>query len=258
MAISTFNEDLDIIASLPTCPTAPEYTADEVKSKFDEGAKKIKQYLNETLIPQILDELSSTALGDGAYRYIPCKRLLKQYSSAGVFTFDTEEYPSFTGIYDIVLVGGGGGGYNGSVKYGGGGGAVTQLIGRQLHGKYTVSVGAGGAPCTNIMPNDGEATYMTNDGEMTDFYEYAAGGEGADSATPRARGGGIGATDAVPDDGALECGCGGDSIGYGTGAKGAMVSDSIRFPVGFGGGGWGSVAGKNGTVLIYGYVRQEV
>ena len=246
MAISTFNEDLDIIASLPTCPTAPEYTADEVKSKFDEGAKKIKQYLNETLIPQILDELSSTALGDGAYRYIPCKRLLKQYSSAGVFTFDTEEYPSFTGIYDIVLVGGGGGGYNGSVKYGGGGGAVTQLIGRQLHGKYTVSVGAGGAPCTNIMPNDGEATHMTNDGEMTDFYEYAAGG------------GGIGATDAVPDDGALECGCGGDSIGYGTGAKGAMVSDSIRFPVGFGGGGWGSVAGKNGTVLIYGYVRQEV
>lgn len=258
MAISTFNEELDIIASLPTCPSAPEYTADEVKGKFDEGAKKIKEYLNSTLIPQILDELANTALGEGAYRYIPCKRLLKQYSSAGAYTFDTEEFPSFTGVYDIVLVGGGGGGYDGSVRYGGGGGGVRELIGRTLSGKYTVCVGKGGAPCTSILPNDGESTYITNQSESGDLYEYAAGGEGADSATPCARGGGIGSTDAVPDGGSLAPGCGGDSVGYGTGAKGADIEDSIKFPAGYGGGGWGPISGKNGTVLIYGYVRQEV
>lgn len=257
MAISTFNEDLDIIAALPTCPTAPEYTADEVKGKFDEGAKKIKEYINGTLIPQILDELANTATGDGAYKYIPCRRLLKQYKSDGMYTFNTEEFPSFTGVYDVVLVGGGGGGYDGESRHGGGGGGVTQLVGVELVGKYTVCVGKGGAPCTGILPNDGETTYMTNAGEQIDFYEYAQGGEGADEGKLCARGGGVGSTDAVPDIGNAY-GCGGDSIGYGTGAKGAVISDSIIFPKGYGGGGWGPVSGQCGTVLIYGYVRQEV
>lgn len=258
MAISTFDENLDIIASLPTCPTAPEYTADEVKGKFDEGAKKIKEYLNGTLIPQILDELANTAAGDGAYKYIPCRRMLKQYKTAGTYTFDTEEFPSFTGVYDIVLVGGGGGGYNGNEKYGGGGGGVTKLVGVDLNGKYTVCVGSGGGPSSSLLANDGQSSYMTNQGEEVDFYEYAAGGEGADSGTLRARGGGIGATDAVPDDGTLAKGCGGDSVGYGTGAKGAVIDDSIISPKGYGGGGWGPVAGNCGTIIIYGYVRQEV
>ncbi|MBR6645417.1 MAG: hypothetical protein IKL21_06610 [Clostridia bacterium] len=258
MAISTFNENLDIIASLPTCPTSPEYTADEVKGKFDEGAKKIKEYINGTLIPQILDELANTATGDGAYKYIPCKRLLKQYKTAGTYIFDTEEFPSFTGVYDVVLVGGGGGGYNSGEKQGGGGGAVTELIGVDLVGRYTVNVGAGGAVSNGLFPNDGESTYVTNAGDEVDFYEYAAGGQGADGGKTRARGGGVGATDAVPNDGADAYGAGGDSIGYGTGAKGAGIDDSIIHPKGYGGGGWGAVSGGCGTVLIYGYVRQEV
>ena len=45
MGISTFDEDLNIISALPTCPAAPEYTADEIKGKFDEGGKKIKEYI---------------------------------------------------------------------------------------------------------------------------------------------------------------------------------------------------------------------
>ena len=258
MGISTFDEDLNIISALPTCPAAPEYTADEIKGKFDEGGKKIKEYINSTLIPQILDEISNTSLGEGAYRYIPCKTLLKQYTSAGEYTFNTKEYPSFTGVYDIVLVGGGGGGYNGTERYGGGGGAVTQLIGQELDGSYTVYVGAGGSPGTDFLSHDGESSYITNNGEDTELYVYAAGGEGADSSTPCARGGGIGATDAVYDAGSLAYGKGGDSIGYGVGTKGAAIDDSIKYPVGYGGGGWGPISGKCGTVLIYGYVRQEV
>ena len=78
-----------------------------------------------------------------------------------------------------------------------------------------------------------------------------------DETNTRARGGGIGSTDAVPNDGGVY-GCGGDSIGYGTGAKGAVIDDSIIYPKGDGGGGWGPVSGGCGTVLIYGYVRQEV
>ena len=45
-----FTEDLNIIRSLPDNPAL---TSDEFKSKFDEAGKKIKEYLNNIVGPEI-------------------------------------------------------------------------------------------------------------------------------------------------------------------------------------------------------------
>lgn len=50
MAIGTFDEDLDIISALDDKPAIP---VSELKQKFDEGPKKIKEFINNTMIPAI-------------------------------------------------------------------------------------------------------------------------------------------------------------------------------------------------------------
>ena len=45
-----FTEDLNIIRSLPDNPAL---TSDDFRSKFDEAGKKIKEYLNNIVIPEI-------------------------------------------------------------------------------------------------------------------------------------------------------------------------------------------------------------
>ncbi len=260
MAIDKLNDDLNIVASLPTRPSALEYTTEEIKGKFDEGAKKIQSYINDTLIPQIQDEITNVTLTDNTYTYMPCRRLIKSYTTPGVYTFDTAEFPSFTGIYDVVLVGGGGGGYSGDVCHGGGAGAVTTMIGYKLNGKHTVYVGAGGESVSGMTAGKyGSVTTMdSQDNDENYFYAYAGGGQGGDAYTAAARGGGIGATDATPPNGANVYGAGGDSLGYGCGARGASTLDDVRAPMGAGGGGWGTYSGRNGAVYIYGYLKEEV
>lgn len=50
MSIPEFTEDMNIISSLPDKPTlSPE----DLKKKFDEGSKKIKDFINNTLRPAV-------------------------------------------------------------------------------------------------------------------------------------------------------------------------------------------------------------
>lgn len=50
MSISKFNENVNIIASLPDKPTN---SASELKAKFDAGANLLKEYINTVLIPEL-------------------------------------------------------------------------------------------------------------------------------------------------------------------------------------------------------------
>lgn len=70
MALARFEKDMAIISALDDEPNdVGGLTAAELKSKFDEGGKAIKQFLNETLTPQIdsekagRDELEGLVLG---------------------------------------------------------------------------------------------------------------------------------------------------------------------------------------------------
>lgn len=259
MAITKLNDDLNIISALPNRPSALEYAPEDIKAKFDEGTNKIKTYINDTLIPQLQDEFTNASISGGTFKYMPCRVLIQKYTSPGEFKFDTSVNSSFTGLYDIVLIGAGGGGCHSTVEGGGGGGAVTTIIGEKLNGVYTVTVGREGRTVTELYPpSNGGTTTMVADSEDDYFYAYANGGAGADSFSKIAYGGGIGATDGTRGDGAGLYGAGGDSIGYGCGARGALLSEDARPAMGNGAGGWGTLAPTCGAVYIYGYVRQEV
>ena len=60
MALPKFEKDMAIISALDDEPNdVGGLTAAELKAKFDEGGQAIKQYLNETLTPQIDAEKAS-------------------------------------------------------------------------------------------------------------------------------------------------------------------------------------------------------
>lgn len=259
MGIDKLNRDLNIISSLPTCPSSPEYDADTLKRKFDESANIIKEYINDSLIPQILNELAETVLSEGGYKYIPCRTLLQSYTSSGTYTFNTEDNPSFTGVYDVVLIGAGGGGYIGDgVNYGGGAGGVTVLTGVKLNGEYTLDVGAAGECSSSVTSAaTGGSTLILPLDAAYDVSAIAFGGEGGDPYNPCAPSGGVGGGNAIPPNGGSQYGAGGDCYGYGCGAAGAALNDDVRAASGYGGGGWGLHRGKGGAVFIYGYTRQE-
>lgn len=62
MAITYFTEDLNIIQKLDDQPNdVGGLSADELKEKFDESGNKIKDFLNNTLIPE-LDKAFSDAM----------------------------------------------------------------------------------------------------------------------------------------------------------------------------------------------------
>ncbi len=56
MSLSNFSEDLNIISKLPDAPTL---TASQLKAKFDEGGLKIKDYINEQLLPDISEAFAA-------------------------------------------------------------------------------------------------------------------------------------------------------------------------------------------------------
>lgn len=253
MAISKFEESVDIIAALPTVPSSPDYTAEKLKATFDLGANKIKNYINETLVPGIEKELSDSALGGGVYRYLPARRLLRSYTQPGSYTVNAEEWGSFNDLYEVVLVGGGAGGRtpSGSASLvgstGGGGGAVKRLDPRILKGQVIVTVGTGGASGQN----GGNSTVIQADNA---FFEMAGGGQAPMGDCKIGRAGGIGGTDSTyAETREYGYGAGGDACGYGIGAKGGLLRDDIRAPQGYGAGGWGPVSGTSGAVFIYGY-----
>lgn len=249
MAIEKLKKSMDIISALPDSPTSPDYTPQTLKAKFDEGGNIIKNYINDTLIPCILNELANTVLGDGGYKYIPTRTRLASFIKPGEYVFDTSEYESYNGLYDVVLVGGGGGGYVGTITLGGGGGGATELDGLLLSGRYTVTVGAGGGVgCA------GETTsFVSEDGE--NYVGIALGGGVGNENSKTARGGGIYGTDSVYGDGDPDYGRGGDCLTYGKGAIGGALRDDVKNPMGYGGGGWGEVSGGGGAVFVYGYKR---
>ncbi len=248
MAIRKFTENVNVISALPDAPSAPEYNASILKAKFDEAALKIKSYLNDTLIPDI----ENTAIeGVGVVR-----KLLVSYDYSGMFTFDTEEYPSVGGVYDVVLVGGGGGGsinssYALSSGTGGGSGAVTKTVGAVLEGEYHVSVGSAGVSDAGS-GFAGGTTFMMN--ESYTFFQSASGGDCSSQLSKIGHSGGIGGSDGSYADGAGYYGAGGDNE-YGRGVRGAALSDDVVPAEGYGAGGWGNFTATCGAAFIYGYVR---
>ena len=70
MALAKFEKDMAIISALDDEPNdVGGLSAAELKAKFDEGGQALKQFLNETLTPQIdaekagKDELQGVVLG---------------------------------------------------------------------------------------------------------------------------------------------------------------------------------------------------
>ncbi|MBP5207728.1 MAG: hypothetical protein J6330_04675 [Clostridia bacterium] len=247
MAISRFNDDVNVIRSLPDVPTPPEYSASVLKAKFDEAAVKIKTYLNETLLPQ---------LEQGAAAGATVRRLMFSCTEPGTYVFDTGVFPSFGGVYDIVLIGGGGGGSANTnptllTSTGGGAGAVTKLYGQQLTGTYTVTVGAAGQGGLNTGTGGG-ATELSLSGVVV----CRAGGGGASSQTSKiGYGGGIGAGDGTYGDGGSDPGHGGDNE-YGRGVRGASTAAAVSAASGYGAGGWAAFPPTGGAAFIYGYERR--
>ena len=57
MAITPFDKDMDIIYKLSDSPNVDDgLTASQLKAKFDEGGKAVKDYINETLIPSVVEK----------------------------------------------------------------------------------------------------------------------------------------------------------------------------------------------------------
>lgn len=65
MSFTRFNGDVSVISKLSDTPSETEgLSPDELKARFDLAGSRIKEYLNETLLPQI--ERSSAAANIGA------------------------------------------------------------------------------------------------------------------------------------------------------------------------------------------------
>lgn len=73
MSLTKLEENLSIIENLPDAPTME---SNELKQKFDEGSRKIKDYINETLtveidsiVTQIKKDISNKILEDNKKKY---------------------------------------------------------------------------------------------------------------------------------------------------------------------------------------------
>ena len=63
MALTQFTHDMDIISKLSDSPNVDDgLTADQLKAKFDEGGKAIKEYINNTLLVEALEKPTFTGL----------------------------------------------------------------------------------------------------------------------------------------------------------------------------------------------------
>lgn len=65
MAITFFTEDMNIIQKLDDQPNdVGGLSADELKQKFDEGGNKLKAFLNNSLIPQLNNVITSQKIDE--------------------------------------------------------------------------------------------------------------------------------------------------------------------------------------------------
>ena len=63
MAFTQFTYDMDIIAKLSDSPNVDDgLTADQLKAKFDEAGKAVKDYINNVLLPEALEKPRFTGL----------------------------------------------------------------------------------------------------------------------------------------------------------------------------------------------------
>ena len=66
MALTTFNEDMEIISKLSTYPNDTDgLTPEELKARFDQAGKLLKSYINGTLLEE-LGGASGTISASGA------------------------------------------------------------------------------------------------------------------------------------------------------------------------------------------------
>lgn len=57
MAFTQFDKDMDIIARLSDSPNVDDgLTASQLKAKFDEGGKAVKEYINGTLLQEVAEK----------------------------------------------------------------------------------------------------------------------------------------------------------------------------------------------------------
>ena len=66
MALTTFNEDMEIISKLSTYPNDTDgLTPDELKARFDQAGKLLKAYVNNTLLTELGGASGAANLGVG-------------------------------------------------------------------------------------------------------------------------------------------------------------------------------------------------
>lgn len=64
MAITTFDVDVENISKLSTRPNSDEgMTEAELKSRFDKAGVDIKEYINNVLIPELVEQIAAAARG---------------------------------------------------------------------------------------------------------------------------------------------------------------------------------------------------
>lgn len=66
MALTTFNEDMEIISKLSTYPNDTDgLTPEELKARFDQAGKLLKSYINGTLLEELGGTSAAGSLGVG-------------------------------------------------------------------------------------------------------------------------------------------------------------------------------------------------
>lgn len=66
MALTAFNEDMEIISKLSTYPNDTDgLTPEELKARFDQAGKLLKAYVNDTLLKELGGATGAASLGVG-------------------------------------------------------------------------------------------------------------------------------------------------------------------------------------------------
>lgn len=66
MSIEKMTDDVEIIQALSDNPNSEDgLTSEDLKKKFDEGSRRIKNYINETVVPAVNKKIDPSDLGEG-------------------------------------------------------------------------------------------------------------------------------------------------------------------------------------------------
>lgn len=82
MSISNFDQDMNIISKLPDEPGGEGgLSAAQLKAEFDKGGNLVKQWINEVLIPHLLDIGEGHDIEDGDANTMPTRPTLRFLNS---------------------------------------------------------------------------------------------------------------------------------------------------------------------------------